>query len=136
MSHIGVQGYDALIDQIIIARKSDYGLIDPDIIKAAYEPYHFSLKFFRDRFNLQQENRFIISGLGRIINVFVMIGISSVLIFSLIVPISYFVYAVTIHTVSDPLGWALRIYSYLGMFISVLILLLESIQFKHEVRSD
>ena len=61
MSHISVQGYDALIDQIIIAKKSDFGIVDPDIIKAAYEPYHFSLKFFRKKFNLQEEDRFAIS---------------------------------------------------------------------------
>jgi hypothetical protein len=135
MCHISVQGYDALIDQIIIAKKSDYTTIDPDIIKAAYEPYWFFLKLYRNEFNIYEQNRFAISSAGSFSNAIAMFGVGFVMTFCLFVPILYLMYAVSTQTASDLFGWAVRIYSYVGIFISILILLLEYLEFKHEVRT-
>ncbi|WP_162901247.1 hypothetical protein [Breoghania sp. L-A4] len=116
--------YSALIDQIII-KKSEYGVVDPDLVKAAYEPQFFIHKLFRADFNIYDTNSINPQGASLLVSVIITFGFLVTIFTPLLGAAVYLIYSSIYYIDNSVIGICVKLFSIccilFGLFVIIAV---------------
>jgi hypothetical protein len=125
------QSYDSLIDQIII-KKSKNTIIDPDIIKAAYQDNFLILKVLRKNFNIYHEDTiklrpFATFLYGAVVSSIVFVWVSFFFVVSALI-----VYLSLAYVEADLVGWMFRLAVWMLLCLGLVLQVVQGIEVEVE----
>ncbi len=125
------QVYRALIDQVVNKASMD-GIIDPDIVIAAFDTQELSIKLFRDRSNIYFEESLRPDCGAKFLNRFVM-GLFSLGFLSIVIGILFFLAQEILKFIGGTyLQIAALIFSCAFLLLSVVIIVFQSVPLSYK----